>query len=91
MKGKSRRKLLWVFIISFFGVILIRQQVILNRLNKKYDMQYKQLMKQKNINSKLKEQMKLTTRNEYIVDTARAELNLVKPGEILFIDKNRQK
>ncbi len=40
-------------------------------------------------NSELKDRIKYSNQDEYIEKIAREKLNMVKPDEILFIDKNK--
>ncbi|MFZ2679356.1 FtsB family cell division protein, partial [Clostridium sp.] len=48
------------------------------------------LNKVKTQNLELKEELKISERADYIERLARQKLRLIKPGEILFIDKNKK-
>lgn len=88
---KKRELAVIIVILSFFGLIFIKQQIIINRLNKEYKQLGDQLSKLKLQNEQLNEQFNIVKRSDYIEKMAREKLRLVKPGEILFIDKNKQK
>ncbi|MCX7885463.1 MAG: septum formation initiator family protein [Caloramator sp.] len=88
---KKRKLVILIFILLFFGVIFVKQQIIINRLNKEYKQYNDQLTKLKMQNEQLKEQFNMMQREDYIEDLAREKLGLAKPGEILFIDKNKKK
>ena len=42
-------------------------------------------------NEQLQNEVKLAKRKDYVENQAREKLGLVKPNEILFIDKNKKK
>lgn len=88
---KKRELVIIICILIFFGVIFIKQQIIINRLNKEYKQYNDQLSKIKMQNEQLNEQFNIMKREDYIEKLARDKLGLVKPGEILFIDRNKKK
>lgn len=90
MGKKKKQSVFWIIIFSLFGVVFIRQQFMIHRLNKEYELQMEQLKKVKLVNCQLKEEKKLTQRSDYIERLARSQLKLIKPGEVLFIDTNKQ-
>lgn len=90
-KKKKKKLLMWCVVAVLFGSIFVRQQIIINRLNKEYKQNQETLTKLKNHNQQLNEQLKLTEREDYIEKLAREKLMLAKPGEILFVDKNKKK
>lgn len=90
-KKRKKRLAFYLLICCFFGVILIRQQVTFYKLNKEYNICNAQLDKLNQRKDELNEKYKLTQRDDYIEKLAREKLGLVKPGEILFIDKNKAK
>ena len=90
-KKRKKRLAFYLLICCFFGVILIRQQVTFYKLNKEYNNCSAQLDKLNQRKGELNEKYKLTQRDDYIEKLAREKLGLVKPGEILFIDKNKAK
>lgn len=92
LNSKVKKKLLmWSIVAILFGSIFVRQQIIISRLNKEYRQNQESLSKLKTQNQQLNEQLKLTERKDYMEKLAREKLMLVKPGEILFIDKNNKK
>jgi cell division protein FtsL len=90
-KKRNIKKIIWGLVFIMFGSIFVKQQIILYRLNKQYKHYNEQLQKVKVINSQLKEQLKEAKRPEHVEKLAREKLGLVKPGEILFIDKNKRR
>jgi cell division protein DivIC len=88
---KKKRAIFWIAIIAIFGVIFIKEQLMLIRLNSERRACEVQLSQIKAINSSLNEQVKLTSRGDYVEKMARQKLGLVKPGEIIFKDMNAQK
>jgi cell division protein DivIC len=88
---KKKRAIFWIAIIAIFGVIFIKEQLMLIRLNSERRACKVQLSQIKAINSSLNEQVKLTSRGDYVEKMARQKLGLVKPGEIIFKDMNAQK
>lgn len=88
---KRKRSLILLGIAALFVVILIKQQVTITGLNKQYKQYNEQMSKLKYVNSQLNEELDQTKRTDYIERMAREKLGLVKPGEILFKDKNKSK
>jgi cell division protein DivIC len=88
---KKKKVLLWAIIAIFFGTIFIRQQFMISRLRKEYLAHQEHLGKIKIQSAQLNEQLKQSKKSDYIEKLARQKLGLVKPGEILFIDKNKVK
>jgi cell division protein DivIC len=86
---KRKRRFFWLIVIAFFATIFIRQQIIINRLSKEYEKSLDQLQKLQFQHAQLNEQLKQSKRADYIEKLAREKLRLVKPGEILFIDRNK--
>ncbi len=88
---KRKKSLFLLGIAVVFAIILIKQQVTIARLNKQYRQYNEQMSKLKYVNTQLDEELKQTKRNDYIEKMAREKLGLVKPGEILFKDRNKTK
>lgn len=88
---KRKKSLFLLGIAVLFAIILIKQQVTIARLNKQYRQYNEQMSKLKYVNTQLDEELKQTKRNDYIEKMAREKLGLVKPGEILFKDRNKTK
>lgn len=88
---KKSELVILICIILFFGAIFVKQQMILNRLNKEYKQYNDQLSKIKMQNEQLNEQFNIMQREDYIEKLARDKLRLIKPGETLFIDTNKKK
>ncbi|CDF59095.1 FtsB family cell division protein [Thermobrachium celere] len=90
MKKKRKKQIFRLLIVIFFVAILIKQQIIIVRLNKDIKSCNEALNKVKSQNLQLKEELKISKRIDYIERLARQKLRLIKPGEILFIDKNKK-
>lgn len=88
---KKKRIVLILGVVAIFSVILIKQQITIAKLAKQYKQYNEQLSKLKYINSELSEDLKKTEKSEYIEQMAREKFGLIKPGEILFKDKNKIK
>lgn len=88
---KKKRIVLILGVVAIFSVILIKQQITIAKLAKQYKQYNEQLSKLKYINSELNEDLKKTEKSEYIEQMAREKFGLIKPGEILFKDKNKIK
>ncbi|SHF06940.1 MULTISPECIES: FtsB family cell division protein [Caloramator] len=90
MKKKKKKVLLRILVFLFFGLVMVKQQIIIFRLNKDIKAYNEVLNKVKTQNLELKEELKISERADYIERLARQKLRLIKPGEILFIDKNKK-
>jgi cell division protein DivIC len=94
MKTKKRKKkkiMFWLFILLFFGIFFAKEQFMLHQLGdvKKQNQDNLNFVTEQNV--QLQNQVKLTKRSDYIENLAREKLGLVKPGEILFIDKDKKR
>ncbi|MEG0370987.1 MAG: septum formation initiator family protein [Clostridium sp.] len=88
---KKSTKIFCLFIIVIFGIILIKQQSIINRLNGEYKSYVLQKQNLHIQNQQLKEKLAKSQTNDYGETLAREKLGMIKEGEILFIDKNKTK
>lgn len=89
MKIKWKKLLFWGVILAFFGSIFIRQQITIEGLHDKHKQYEEQLSHLQEKNAKLTSQLEQTQTDDYIEKMAREKLGLIKPGEILFIDKDK--
>lgn len=88
---KKKKMFFWLLLVFFFGIFFLREQYMLNNL-KNVQLDYKdQLTKIQTQNEQLLNEVKLTKGHDYIEGLAREKLGLVKPGEIIFVDKNKKK
>jgi cell division protein FtsB len=90
-KKRKKRLIFYLVICCFFGAIFVRQQFTIYKLNSEYKNYEAQLDKLNTRKAELNEKYKLTQREDYVEKLAREKLGLIKPGEILFIDKNKVK
>jgi cell division protein FtsB len=81
---KKKKIIFWAVVALFFGVIFIKQQISIIKLSKQYVSYKDQLSKLQFQSSQLNEQLKQSTKENFIERLAREKLGLVKPGEIIF-------
>lgn len=96
-KPKKRKKglrlihMVLVFMFIYVVVIFNHQRLLMKDLN------YKKAMKQEEMDllqqqiDELNEEIQKSGTLEFIEKVAREELGMVKPREIIYIDKNREK
>lgn len=84
-------KIFCVVVCVVFGILLIKQQSIINRLNSDHDAYAKQKGNLLVQNEQLKEKLSKSQREDYRETLAREKLRMIKEGEILFIDQNKAK
>jgi cell division protein FtsB len=84
---KKKRLIFWAVVALFFGIIFIKQQFSIGKLNGQYASYKEQLSKLQFQKNQLNEQLKQTTTDGYVERLAREKLGLVKPGEIIFKSK----
>lgn len=89
MKIKWKKLLFWGVILAFFGSIFIKQQITIEKLHDKQNQYEEQLSHLQERNAKLTSQLEQTQSDDYIVKMAREKLGLIKRGEILFIDEDK--
>lgn len=87
---KRKKIIFWVILLLFFGTFFLKEQVILYDLGKVQKTYQEKLNNIKTQNQALQNQVKLSKRSDYIENLAREKLGLAKPGEIIFIDKNKK-
>jgi cell division protein DivIC len=90
-KKKKKKRILWVLIFLFIGGFFLREQYMMYNLNKVKSVYNERLSNIKLQNEQLQNEIKLAKRKDYVENQAREKLGLVKPNEILFIDKNKKK
>jgi cell division protein FtsB len=90
-KKKKKKRILWMLIFLFIGGFFLREQYMMYNLNKVKSVYSERLSNIKLQNEQLQNEVKLAKRKDYVENQAREKLGLVKPNEILFIDKNKKK
>ena len=88
---KKKKLFLFVFILAFFGIVFIKQQFMISKVTSEYNKNQNQLEMLKEQNTILTDQLNRTKNKKFIEDIAREKLGLVKPGEILFVDKSKKR
>lgn len=93
MKKKKKKgfRVFCLIIAGVFGILLIKQQSIINRLNEDHSSYVDQKEKLQLQNQQLKEKLAEADTNNYGENLARERLKMVKEGEIFFIDKDKSK
>lgn len=91
-KKKFRiRYILLLFLAIYLGTTFVNQQKIINSLKKERE---EKLKKVEDLNVEIQdieEKLKYSYSLDYIEKMAREELKMIKPDEIIFIDKNKIK
>lgn len=91
---KSKGKILYIVtmavLIVIFTVAIFQQYIIHIDLNKEKSQVLTEISKEEAIGNSLKNQKENMYDAENIEKLARERLNMVKPNEIVFIDKNSQ-
>lgn len=91
MKKKRKKKLILFVLLLCFSVVLIKQQITINKLKNEGEHLSDKLVKEKEKTDVLQGEIELSKRPDYLERIAREKLRLIKPGEILIIDRNKQK
>lgn len=86
---KKKKYMFWILLVIFFGIFFFREQYMLGNLKDIRSGYRKQLGQLKIENAELKNERLMTKRKDYIENQARVKLGLVKPGEVLFVDKSK--
>ena len=89
-KKKIRiRHIITFAIIVYIGSTFIKQQSIINKLGSEKNQKQQEITSLKNDIETLEEKIQYTDSLEYIEKIAREELKMVKPNEIIYIDKDK--
>lgn len=88
---KKKKIIFWIIITFSFGAFFLRDQYTLYKLGKVQMVYEKNLANIKTQNQQLLNEIKLTKRADYMENLAREKLKLVKPGEILILDKDKKR
>ncbi|MCK9444254.1 MAG: septum formation initiator family protein [Tissierellaceae bacterium] len=95
MKRKKRRlKLGHIFfylILLYIGIILWNQKKLAKELTIKRDKVFSETEALKADIDKLEEEIQISDSLKFVEKIAREELGMVKPREIIYIDKNKKK
>lgn len=78
-------------IFLYFAVIFVKQEVVIRDLKKQKQVEMKHLKDLKTEIADLKQKINKSDTVEYIEKIAREELDMIKPHEIIYKDKNKQK
>ncbi|WP_051531426.1 FtsB family cell division protein [Clostridiisalibacter paucivorans] len=93
-KGKTRlkiRHLLILFFVIYLLSTFIKQHRMITTLEAEKVQREEQVMELQQEIEEIKENVENSDSLEYIEKIAREELKMVKPEEIIFIDKNKYK
>lgn len=93
-KKKSKGNLIFafslIFIIAIFAVPMYCSAEKKFQLEQEISDIARESAEAVKYNNELKNRIKYSDKDEYVEKLAREKLNMVKPDEILFIDKNKQ-
>ncbi|GFN35207.1 septum formation initiator family protein [Tepidimicrobium xylanilyticum] len=93
-KKKPKLKLLHIIAILFIfwlSKTLISQSLMLKELKNKKVMEEEAISQLEGEIEELKEEIENKDSLSFIEKTAREDLKMIKPGEIMYIDKNKEK
>ncbi|SKA78720.1 cell division protein FtsL [Clostridium sp. USBA 49] len=86
-KKISLKKVLLVLAAVYIGYILISTQLAMNKIKKELTVSQQELIKLKDKNQKLQDEVNLSKTDAYIEKLARERLGLIKEGETPVIKK----
>ncbi|WP_127837168.1 FtsB family cell division protein [Clostridium prolinivorans] len=86
-KKFSLKKVLLVLAAVYIGYILISTQLAMNKIKKELTVSQQELIKLKDKNQKLQDEVNLSKTDAYIEKLARERLGLIKEGETPVIKK----
>jgi cell division protein FtsB len=84
---KKKRLLICGALLLFLGVVLVKQQISIYKINRERSVYQEQLSKLKGQEAQLNEQLKEMQGENYADKVARGSFGLIKPGEILIKKK----
>nr|WP_202710121.1 septum formation initiator family protein [Sporosalibacterium faouarense] len=91
-RKKIRIRYIFFLIIFIYGISsFFNQQGMLNELDNKKAIKEKEVRKLTQEIEELEDKIKYSNTPEYVEKIARDELGMVKPWEVIFIDKNKNK
>jgi len=85
------RHIITLVIALYIGSTFIKQQKIINKLNSEKEQKQQEITSLKNDIKSLEGKIQYTDSLEYIEKIAREELKMIKPDEIIYIDKDKNK
>ncbi|MFA5524702.1 MAG: septum formation initiator family protein [Tissierellales bacterium] len=96
VKRKKRKKIRLVHLIIlalalYLGITYLNQQKMINALKSERLQKQQEKQELDNEIEDIEEKLKYTDSLEYIEKMAREELKMVKPDEIIIIDRDRNK
>ncbi len=84
-------KIAMIFMIIVFSIAILHQYYIRVGLKQEINQAISEVSKEKAIGNSLKNRQDNQDSPEFIEKIAREKLNMVRPNEIVFIDKNKKK
>ncbi|MTI71261.1 MAG: septum formation initiator family protein [Firmicutes bacterium] len=84
------RYVLFLALIIYLGTVFIKQEMTINSLEKKNETKQKEVKELNGEISEIEKQLEKVNSLEFIEKVAREELKMVKPNEIIYIDKNKE-
>ena len=97
MKRKRRRKsgfrlihLIILFLVIWLGKTFISQSIMIKELNSKKAKEQEEIVKLQKDIEELKEEIKNKDSLTFVEKIAREDLRMVRPREIIYVDKNKE-
>lgn len=90
-KGFRIIHLVFIFLVFYVVVVLNHQRNLMKDLDSKKSMNQEQITKLENEIEELNHEIQTSGTLEFVEKVARNELGMVKPREIVYIDKNKPK
>lgn len=90
-KGFRLTHLIIILIIFCIGRTLINQTIMMKELNERKSQELEEIEKLQNEIEQLQSEIENKDSLEFVEKVARDELRLVRPREIIYIDKNKEK
>ncbi|MTI68051.1 MAG: septum formation initiator family protein [Firmicutes bacterium] len=84
------RYVLFLALIIYLGTVFIKQEMTINSLEKKNTKKQQEVKELNKEISDIEKQLEKVNSLEFIEKIARKELKMVKPNEIIYIDKNKE-
>lgn len=93
---QSRKRFSWfrlicLLLVGYAAYLSIQQQLELNAIRKEKEAAQAQLLQLQQNNADLKEEAELLQQPKYVEKLAREQLGLTKPGEVLFMQGEKQR
>lgn len=87
----SKLRIILLLILVYIVMTLLNQRTLMKNLKNKKELHNKEIQAIEREIAKLEREIENSSSLEFVEKVAREELGMVKPREIIFIDKNKKK